>query len=696
MVTAEPGVGSMQRPLTAVSGRHLPALDGLRGLAILSVMAYHLGFGWASGGYLGVDLFFVLSGFLITSLLLEEWCSTGRIRLGSFWGRRARRLLPALFLVVIVVMVYTVVNGRISVTGSGAASALTTLRGDGLATLFYVANWHMIFFNQTVSPFTPTWSLAIEEQFYLLWPLVIVLLVKSSSKRWRRVGFGLCLVGALASAAEMAALVHANNSGYVRVYNGTDTRAFDLLAGAAVAMLVAARPQPGRRGRSVLHIAATVAAGGLVVLWVTAAHTNWMTRGGFLTFAVLAAVVVADGRQFEPGRLGRLLSVRPLCWIGTISYGLYLWHWPVNAYLDPTRSGISGAGLDLARVVLTFVLAIGSYYLVELPIRRRRFPGRSGDVVIPGAAILAVLLVLVGTTPSVAAPVRVWRGGGLYPGAGPTVPGAGGFGDEARLGLPSGLVLSPTHPLRVLAIGDSVMTFAELGITAALQSTGEVSVTPETQSTWGLTTSGGQALVQRKVRQLHPQLVIGTWSTDNATALSDPRAYRSVLASAIEALLTPGDGVLGVVFLQMPVFGPVPSTIASSPLSRAWHRRAAGVAAWNDAVQRSAEAFPGRVMYLPVGGSLELDGRYTNWLPPHDGAASAPKHWVRVRTSDGVHLCPPGITRYAAPVLEDLTELFELAPSRTHWWESYGVTVRAFSYQNASLSLTCPDDHPPG
>ena len=162
--------------------------------AILGVMAYHLGLGWASGGYLGVDLFFVLSGFLITSLLLEEWCESARIRLGAFWGRRARRLLPALLLVLMAVSVYAVVNGRFSTpTTGGAAIDLSGLRGDGLATLFYFANWHAIFVHQsyftqfsTPSPLQHTWSLAIEEQFYLVWPLVIVgLLQVGPPKRWR-------------------------------------------------------------------------------------------------------------------------------------------------------------------------------------------------------------------------------------------------------------------------------------------------------------------------------------------------------------------------------------------------------------------------------------------------------------------------------------------------------------------------------
>ena len=299
----------------AVSGRHLPALDGVRAFANLGVMGYHLGLGWASGGYLGVDLFFVLSGFLITSLLLEEWSTSDRIRLGAFWGRRARRLLPALVLVLVAVALYAVVNGRFSSPASGGAAInLSGLRGDALATLFYVANWHAILSHQsyftqysTPSPLQHTWSLAIEEQFYLIWPLVILVLLKWSRSRWRGFGLALCIVGALASAMAMAALYHPGTDPS-RVYFETDTRAFDLLVGAAVAMLSASRPQPGPRARSLLHLSALPAIAILAVFWVTAGTSAGlpspvMFRGGFLVCALLAALVIADVRQFDKGTL---------------------------------------------------------------------------------------------------------------------------------------------------------------------------------------------------------------------------------------------------------------------------------------------------------------------------------------------------------------------------------------------------------
>ena len=152
------------------------------------------------------------------------------------------------------------------------------------------------------------------------------------------------------------------------------------------------------------------------------------------------------------------------------------------------------------------------------------------------------------------------------------------------------------------------------------------------------------------MHDFHPQLVLGTWSWDAALAHSDPNGYQRILDRAIRTLLTPGDGVLGVIFLQMPPFRPAQ---ISNP-------RTAGIAAWNKSVQKAASMFPGRVMYLPVASSLEIDGRYTSWLPANRNLSSPPKTWVRIRTSDELHLCPPGITRYAGAELSELTELFHL------------------------------------
>jgi len=233
------------------------------------------------------------------------------------------------------------------------------------------------------------------------------------------------------------------------------------------------------------------------------------------------------------------------------------------------------------------------------------------------------------------------------------------------------------------------MAYAQVGITEALEGTGDVEVSSNALPVWGLSSPNADAFLVRSVQEFHPQIVIGTWSADNALARADPGAYQRTLETAIRILLSPGDGVVGVIFLQMPVFGPTPDLVSSPSLSQILQLRADGVSAWNQAVNESSLTFSGRVMYLPVARSLENGGRYTSWLPPSGESSGAPRHWVRVRTTDGVGLCPPGITRYSASVREDLTEIFHLNTSRTRWWDSDAIRVRAFD------SATCPDDHPP-
>jgi len=688
----------MSESTQAVLGRRLPALDGVRAAAILGVMAYHLGFGWASGGYLGVDLFFVLSGFLITSLLVEEHGAEGRIRLPAFWARRARRLLPALFLVLVAVAVYAFVNGRFaSPTTGGAVIDLSGLRSDAFATLLYVANWHLIFGHQSYfaqfsapSPLQHTWSLAIEEQFYLVWPLVVVAIFTLAPRRWRRAGVVVALGGAVASAVAMGVLYHGGDPS--SVYYGSETRAFDLLIGAALAMVCADRPQPGKRARTLLHAAAPAAAVGLGGFWwragtATGEPTAWMFQGGFFACALLAALVVADVRQFDAGPLARVLSVRPVRWVGQISYGLYLWHWPVIVYMTSARTGVSGYALDAAQVATTFAVATASYYLVELPIRQKRVKGLAMRALAPTAVAATVGVLLLGTSPSLASATtsHVWRGGGLEPGQGPDVAGAGGIATERPIVLPSGAVPAPGRKLRVLTIGDSIMRFAEHGVIAALQSTEEAHVDAAAQAGWGLTRPGAVSGLLHNIHEFRPQVIIGMWSWDDARAQADLGSYEQFLDSALARVLS-GHGVVGVIFLQLPVFGPGvvldgPSIVAS----------AKGVDAWNMAVAHAASVFPGRVMYLPVASALEVNGKYSAWLPSLGTSTSSLANWVRVRSGDEVHLCPPGITRYAAPVLADMTGLFHLGPPHRKWWISPSITSAGFADSGA---ITCPADHP--
>ncbi len=371
------------RPTLAYS----PALDGLRAFAVVSVMLYHGGTSWAGGGFLGVDIFFVLSGFLITSLLLIEYDAAGRLDLAAFWGRRARRLLPALFLVLVAVLIYA-----LFLTGQAAAG----VRSDAVATLFYVSNWWFIasgnsYFEQfqDPSPLTHTWSLAIEEQWYLLLPLVLVVVLprlRRSKLAWAFAG--LALLSALAMA-----LLASPQTDPSRVYYGTDTRVQALLIGATLAVMLT----PGVLQR-LKGAAGWLAPGALAVmlafLLLVGDQDGWMYEGGFLVFATLCAVLLASVQAHPQGLVATALAWAPLVWVGRISYGLYLWHWPVYVVLSPVRTGLSGAALLVLRFAVTFALASASYYLVEMPIRRGALTRlRSGQ---RAAVLIAAPLAIVG------------------------------------------------------------------------------------------------------------------------------------------------------------------------------------------------------------------------------------------------------------------------------------------------------------
>ena len=267
-----------------------PALDGLRAFAVLSVFAYHLDAGWMRGGFLGVDTFFVLSGFLITSLLIGEWARRGGISFAGFWTRRARRLLPALLLVLLAVAAFAVLEAP--------AEQLDRLRGDGLATLFYGANWRFIESGQSyfdlfseASPLRHMWSLAIEEQFYLVWPLITFACLRLARGRHWLLAL-VCGAGAGASIATMATLYDPSDPS--RAYYGTDGRAHLLLIGAGLALILA-RWSPGRVARSTVNAIGLAGAVTCVAFWVWVPDTaSWMYRGGYAVFGLCVAAVITS------------------------------------------------------------------------------------------------------------------------------------------------------------------------------------------------------------------------------------------------------------------------------------------------------------------------------------------------------------------------------------------------------------------
>jgi peptidoglycan/LPS O-acetylase OafA/YrhL len=342
-------------------------LDGLRALAVAGVFLYHANVSWLPGGFLGVDLFFVLSGFLITSLLLGQWSATGSIDLKQFWIRRARRLFPAVFIVIVFALL---------ATSTVARDDLSRTRADALSALIYLTNWHEIiashsYFNQFGRPslLQHLWSLAVEEQFYLFWPLILI-----ASMRWLGRRRTVALTAGLAAVScALMWLLYNPEGDPSRVYYGTDTRAFTLLIGALLAFawplarISEKVPKRGARLLDAIGVAALL--GVLALFWRAQTFDPWLYRWGFLLMAVVGAMLVAVVSH-PATDLGKVMGCAPLRWVGKRSYGIYLWHWPI---LELTRPGVDlawhGPSLIAAQALATVAAAALSYRYVEMPIR---------------------------------------------------------------------------------------------------------------------------------------------------------------------------------------------------------------------------------------------------------------------------------------------------------------------------------------
>ncbi len=459
--SASPSVSDVSRSLP-----YIPALDGLRALAVMAVIAYHDEYRWARGGFLGVDAFFVLSGFLITTLLLTEWRSQGRLSMPRFWARRLRRLLPASLAVLLFVALYTATVV--------APAARRSVGSDGLGALFYVANWRFVFSGQSYfdlfsapSPLRHVWSLAIEEQFYLVWPIVVFgcLWLGRGSRRILSVT---CGVGILGSLIVMAAVYSDRNPS--RAYYGTDTRAHTLLIGGLLACVLFQRRLPMRR---VLGWGGVLAGALVVLAWSRVSATDSLFyRGGSAGFAILVAFVITA--TLAGGPLARALSLRPLVWIGTISYGLYLWHWPMTVWLTESRLGIGGSILNLVRLGITFIAATASFYLLERPIRRGRFPARltwARWAVAPVAIAATGGLILASVSGATETPG--FLGGGFgFPSQCQARPAELRAAEVASVGHDRSVprVVVPAH--RILLIGDSTACSLYPGLRAVGRSAG--------------------------------------------------------------------------------------------------------------------------------------------------------------------------------------------------------------------------------
>ena len=360
---------------------YVPALDGLRAIAVLAVLVYHSNVNLLPGGFLGVEVFFVLSGYLITSLLLSEFRASGRIDLKTFWIRRARRLLPALFLLLVATLGYAVIF---------LPQQVTQLRADTVAAALYVMNWWLVFDHKSYfeeigrpSLLKHVWSLAIEEQFYLVWPPLFALGI--SRLRERKLAI-VVLCGAIGSSVLMAVLFQPGVDPS-RIYYGTDTRAAELLIGAALAFLwqpgstrkfsnrwvlrAAAWIGPDRRAAIFLEVVGLLGLIGVATaFWRLGEYDPTLYRGGFMLVALATAAVIAVVVHPRSTILSPALGCAPLRWIGLRSYGIYLWHWPVYMVTRPGLDvSLSGFPLFLLRVALTLVFVEISFRLVETPFR---------------------------------------------------------------------------------------------------------------------------------------------------------------------------------------------------------------------------------------------------------------------------------------------------------------------------------------
>jgi len=364
------------------SSRYMPGLDGLRAVAVGAVIAYHLGIGWAPGGLLGVGVFFTLSGYLITDLLLGAW-HKGSLGLNDFWIRRARRLLPALYLMLTVVVIWVAI---------AHSSLMSDVRGQTLSAILYVNNWWQI--NQHISyfalfgppsPLSHLWSLAVEEQFYLIWPWILLIGLRFVHERKRSIPVRprlamFTLVLAAASAIEMAVLFHPGFD-HTRIYEGTDTRAFGLLFGAALAMVWPSRALTGKimpGARNILDGLGLVGLIGIILLiWRTSQYSAFLYQGGLVLLSICTVLVVMACAH-PASRLGRVLGCQPLRWIGVRSYAIYLWHEPIIVLTTPARLLQTPIHphphIEPLRAILQIGAAVGisalSWRYVEEPIRQ--------------------------------------------------------------------------------------------------------------------------------------------------------------------------------------------------------------------------------------------------------------------------------------------------------------------------------------
>lgn len=614
--------GDRGRQAAAASLPYQPALDGLRGLAVATVLLYHGGVRWMIGGYLGVSTFFTLSGFLITSLLLAEHARTGRIHLAAFWERRFRRIMPAALAALCVVLAF----------GAFAADAYQRnhLRGDTLATLGYAVNWWFIATRReyadifgSPSPVQHFWSLAIEEQFYLAFPLLTALVLRGTAGS-QRVLAGVLAAMAAASVGLMVAWAPTDVP-TARLYYGTDTRAAELLAGALLAIALGGRTRVPEERATALVTALGVLGLAVSVFFWTSVHQEdvRLYRGGLACYT-LASVAVLAAAVHPAGLVRHALAVAPLRWLGRISYGVYLYHFPVYLWLTAERTGLGDAPVFALRIGVTLLLALASFRWLEWPIRAGRRVLAWRRWVVPPLAASAVALACVVIT---AHPVRTEA-------VVPTVRVMKSVGH----GEP-----------RILVVGDSVAFGLAQALGRWVLTTGQGTVRAHARPGCGLATGGIETRRDARVRAencqrwvdgwiamietFRPDLVVvytGGWDMaprrlpewDGTRELGDPAFdgwLGSQLTRAIERL---GSGGARVVWLTS-VCVKKPTVGAAGVFDP---RR---IAALNRVIAGVARAEPERVRLIDLFSVACPRGAFTNTL-----------HGIENARPDGVHFSP--------------------------------------------------------
>ncbi len=641
--TDETSTSTVHLRSSATGPGRVPGLDGLRALAVLLVLCFHFGVPGLAGGFVGVDAFYVLSGFLITGLLLGELHDRRRVALLGFWARRARRLLPALLVVLVAV--------SLVVRFVAPAGTYPGFRGDAFSALFYVSNWWQIssssnYFVATgaISPLAHTWSLAVEEQFYLVWPLVVlaVFWCAGTMKRGIRLLLIVSVVGAAASAVAMAVRFRPGGD-VTRLYFGTDTHAQSILVGAALAcvltMVQHRRGQIGMAARAtggfsrlVLSVAGVL--GGLLLV-VAALLLNGGAsatyRGGFLLVSMATAALVVSVVMTPEGVPARMLSLPPMLWLGMISYGVYLWHFPVAVFLDGSRTGLTGPGLLVLRILATICLATASYYLIERPVMERHF-WRSLRSAVPTLTLVTMTAAVVTVTtigqvpgPALAAPGRVQS---VRSGAQPVLM----FGDSTALTLGMSLAGWTRHTGDGIDLIDESTIGCGVTIVDVYRSAmGTQQVSPACSAR---TSTGGQwpALERAAIVRFHPSTVIllsGRWEVhdvvDSGGTPTDilQQSYAADVRAGLEQFVAVAASAgARTVLMTAPYFSSGERT-DGRPLAEDDPAR---VRAYNRIAVQVAAAHPGAVTLVPVGAAVSPGGRY---------AATVGR--VLLRAPDGVH-----------------------------------------------------------